>query len=100
MPTDQPDVFPSLRPGDSYGDTEHFDPDPSGRPHYRRRIILPIVFFAATCAATFLVGGLAFSLALMSTLTAHELGHFLQARRYGVPASLPYFIPMPFHFPT
>ena len=38
---------------------------------------------------------LAFSLALMTTLLAHELGHFLQARRYGVPASLPYFIPMP-----
>ena len=32
----------------------------------------------------------------MTTLLAHELGHFLQARRYGVPASLPYFIPMPF----
>jgi membrane-associated protease RseP (regulator of RpoE activity) len=32
----------------------------------------------------------------MFTLTAHELGHFIQAWRYGVPASLPYFIPMPF----
>ncbi len=31
----------------------------------------------------------------MTTLLAHELGHFLQARRYGVPASLPFFIPMP-----
>ena len=31
----------------------------------------------------------------MTTLLAHELGHYLQARRYGVPASLPYFIPMP-----
>ncbi len=31
----------------------------------------------------------------MTTLLAHELGHFFQARRYGVPASLPYFIPMP-----
>jgi membrane-associated protease RseP (regulator of RpoE activity) len=40
-------------------------------------------------------GGLAFSLALMTTLLAHEMGHYLQARRYGVPASLPYFIPMP-----
>jgi membrane-associated protease RseP (regulator of RpoE activity) len=32
----------------------------------------------------------------MSTLLAHELGHYLQARRYRVPASLPFFIPMPF----
>jgi membrane-associated protease RseP (regulator of RpoE activity) len=31
----------------------------------------------------------------MTTLLAHELGHYFQARRYGVPASLPYFIPMP-----
>ncbi len=31
----------------------------------------------------------------MLLLTAHELGHFLQALRYRVPASLPYFIPIP-----
>jgi membrane-associated protease RseP (regulator of RpoE activity) len=45
--------------------------------------------------STWLVGGFAFSLTLMTILLAHELGHFLQARRYHVPASLPYFIPMP-----
>ena len=61
----------------------------------RRRILLPVLLFAATCVSTWLVGGYAFSLPLMITLLAHELGHFLQARRYGVPASLPYFIPMP-----
>ncbi len=64
------------------------------RPH-RARNRLPILLFIATCLSTYLTGGLAFSLALMSTLLAHELGHYLQARRYGVPASLPYFIPMP-----
>jgi membrane-associated protease RseP (regulator of RpoE activity) len=31
----------------------------------------------------------------MTILLAHELGHYFQARRYRVPASLPYFIPMP-----
>src|SRR5258707_6258125 len=41
-------------------------------------------------------GGLAFSVALMTILLSHEFGHYLQARRYGVPATLPYFIPMPF----
>ena len=61
----------------------------------RPRRLLPIVLFVATGLSTFLVGGPAFSLALMLTLLAHELGHYLQARRYGVPASLPYFIPMP-----
>jgi membrane-associated protease RseP (regulator of RpoE activity) len=36
-----------------------------------------------------------FAGALMFTLLAHELGHYLQAHRYRVPASLPYFIPLP-----
>lgn len=44
---------------------------------------------------SFLTGGLKYSVALMAILTAHEMGHFLQARRYGVPASWPWFIPMP-----
>jgi membrane-associated protease RseP (regulator of RpoE activity) len=60
-----------------------------------RKLAVPIVLFIATCVSTWLVGGAAFSLALMTILTAHELGHYLQARRYSVPASLPYFIPMP-----
>lgn len=39
--------------------------------------------------------GLQYALPLMLILVCHEMGHFLQARRYGVPATLPYFIPMP-----
>lgn len=58
---------------------------------------LPTLLFLVTCVSTWWVGGWAFALALMSTLTAHEMGHFLQARRYRVPASWPYFIPMPFN---
>jgi membrane-associated protease RseP (regulator of RpoE activity) len=38
---------------------------------------------------------LAYAIAVMTILLAHEMGHYLQARRYRVPASLPYFIPMP-----
>jgi membrane-associated protease RseP (regulator of RpoE activity) len=64
-------------------------------PSPQRRILLPVLLFVATCLSTWIVGGLAFSLALMTILLAHELGHYLQCRRYGVPASLPYFIPMP-----
>ncbi|MEM9555378.1 MAG: site-2 protease family protein [Acidobacteriota bacterium] len=33
--------------------------------------------------------------ALLFILTAHEMGHFLQAVRYRVPTSLPFFIPLP-----
>jgi len=39
--------------------------------------------------------GLTYSLALLGMLFAHEMGHFLQAERYRVPVSYPYFIPMP-----
>ncbi|HET6880070.1 MAG TPA: site-2 protease family protein [Pirellulales bacterium] len=84
----------------------------------RRRIKLPAVLFVVTCLSTFFIGmigfdfltlitepiamvrdnwrqGLTYMLAVMGILLAHEMGHFLQAVRYGVPASLPYFIPLP-----
>src|SRR5258707_8704624 len=46
-----------------------------------------------TCALP--ISGLVYSGCVMGILGAHELGHFLQARRNGVPASLPFFIPFP-----
>ncbi|MCX7422279.1 MAG: site-2 protease family protein [Planctomycetia bacterium] len=46
-------------------------------------------------AAQTWLNGLKYSAALMAILFAHEMGHYLQARRYGVPASWPWFIPMP-----
>ncbi len=57
---------------------------------------LPLLLFVLTCLSTYLVGGPAFAAALLTILVAHELGHYVQARRYAVPASLPYFLPMPF----
>jgi len=39
--------------------------------------------------------GLPFSLAIMSILFCHEMGHYLTARYYGLDVSLPYFIPFP-----
>lgn len=43
----------------------------------------------------YLVTGLPFSLTLLTILLAHELGHYAACVRYGVDASLPYFIPAP-----
>jgi membrane-associated protease RseP (regulator of RpoE activity) len=79
-----------------------------------RRLWLPAILFALTCFSTFYVAGvrvdrsvsppeawidysagMTYMLAVMAILLAHELGHFLQAVRYRIPASLPYFIPMP-----
>ena len=39
--------------------------------------------------------GLPFSLTLMFILLAHEMGHYLFCVRYGVSATLPFFIPFP-----
>jgi membrane-associated protease RseP (regulator of RpoE activity) len=42
-----------------------------------------------------LMPGLKFSLSLLAILTAHEFGHYLYCRHYGVNATLPFFIPQP-----
>jgi len=77
----------------------------------RRRWKLPLILFVATCLSTLLVGiemsgvedgyltlllaGLSYSVPVMTILLCHEMGHFLQARRYGVYCSFPFFIPVP-----
>ncbi|MGI8897808.1 MAG: site-2 protease family protein, partial [Pyrinomonadaceae bacterium] len=42
-----------------------------------------------------LADGLIFSAALLAILAAHEMGHYVACRRYGVAATLPFFIPAP-----
>jgi membrane-associated protease RseP (regulator of RpoE activity) len=42
-----------------------------------------------------LIGGLPFMFSLMLFFFAHEMGHYLYCRRYGVYATLPFFIPAP-----
>lgn len=61
----------------------------------RRQWRTAIILFVLTLLSTFVMGGPVYALAVMFVLTTHELGHFLQARRYRVAASLPYFLPMP-----
>ncbi|HUR70306.1 MAG TPA: site-2 protease family protein [Candidatus Thermoplasmatota archaeon] len=41
------------------------------------------------------LGFLSFALPLMAILTVHEFGHYIWARKHGMEASLPFFIPVP-----
>ncbi|MBN1827516.1 MAG: site-2 protease family protein [Candidatus Eisenbacteria bacterium] len=54
------------------------------------------VLFTLTLLSTALVGGVAYSIALIAILLTHEMGHYLTARRHRIPATLPFFLPMPF----
>lgn len=93
-------------------------------PTDRREWLLPAVLFGFTLLSTLVVGGakagspwtvadlptllahpsklgehlvrgIPFSIAMLAILGCHEFGHYLTARRHGIDASLPYFIPFP-----
>lgn len=84
------------------------------------RTRLHVLLFGATCLTTFAAGavgwepvivgvdadlagqvaehwqrGLVYMVAVMAVLAAHEAGHFIAARLHGIPATLPFFIPIP-----
>lgn len=63
-------------------------------PWYYARVVVEIVRYALS--HPHLLGqGLIFSGSLLAILTAHEFGHYLFCRYYGVDATLPFFIPQP-----
>lgn len=84
------------------------------------RLRLHALLFIATCLTTFAAGvvgwqpviagvdaglgeqfaehwprGLLYMVAVMGVLAAHEAGHFVAARVHAIPATLPFFIPIP-----
>jgi membrane-associated protease RseP (regulator of RpoE activity) len=56
---------------------------------------LNVLLFVLTFLSTWLTQGVSYAVAIMTILLAHEMGHYIQARRYNVSATLPYFIPFP-----
>ncbi|MEZ5429191.1 MAG: site-2 protease family protein [Pyrinomonadaceae bacterium] len=61
--------------------------------HYFHLIVSTVLALWADPAV--LKYGLSFSLSLLFILTAHESGHYIACRIYGVDATLPFFIPLP-----
>lgn len=63
-------------------------------PTYYWRLVSGLLSLAVA-NPNLLKSGLAFSTTLLTILTAHEMGHYLACRYYGVTATLPFFIPAP-----
>ena len=92
------------------------DPElPPDGPRERRTAVL--LFVATLCCVFYVYGSqwaggdplgdaavawesLQFAGTLMAILLAHEMGHYLVARRHGFRLSLPYFLPVPVGFGT
>jgi len=95
-----------------------FPPDSVGRA--RRRLRVQATLYLLTACTTFAAGvvgwqpmllgfdddvlarsgaewprGLLYMVAVMAVLTAHEAGHFIAARWHRIPATLPFFLPVP-----
>ncbi len=108
--------LPSEKPAQSLELTAQPVPQPP-----KRKIILPAILFLATIITTTgagyfwhvgfvsqssgealerfapldLLNGLPFALTILMILLAHEMGHYLTCRYYGIDATLPYVIPAP-----
>lgn len=63
-------------------------------PEYYLRIVTSLLSFSLL-HPHILVAAISFSISLLLILTAHEMGHYLACRYYGVDATLPFFIPAP-----
>jgi membrane-associated protease RseP (regulator of RpoE activity) len=97
-------------------EAESGDPEQSGELNWRT----PALLFALSVVSIFYAGarsavppeatilqtiarlhtGWSFAIPLVTILLVHEFGHYIAARVHRVPASLPYFLPLPIGFGT
>ncbi len=73
--------------------------------HGESRIHINVILFLITVISTVFAGylfgggklidGIAFAIALLAIVGSHETAHYFAARKHGVNATLPYFIPAP-----
>jgi membrane-associated protease RseP (regulator of RpoE activity) len=62
---------------------------------WTRRTWIHVLLFVLTVASTWYYGGPSYSIPVVLILLGHEMGHYLMSRRYGMEATLPFFIPFP-----
>ncbi|HEX3012822.1 MAG TPA: site-2 protease family protein [Methanobacterium sp.] len=72
----------------------------SGESKVHLNIFLFLVTIVTTVSAGYLLGrniwdGIAFSISLLAIVGFHETAHYFAAKKHGVKATLPYFIPAP-----
>ena len=109
---------------ESFPAPEYLSAPQPEKPRFRLALLLLFVTFATTLWAgslwhvSFLLGGghsspgaaglagwpnlvlgLPYAITVLAILLAHELGHYLTCRFYGIRATLPYAIPAPVPFP-
>jgi len=85
------------------GDYQHYPYTQPSKRRFRLRLFgLPhdkpyinVILFVLTIFSTYVTAGFWYALPVIAILLAHEMGHYLMCRRYGVTATLPFFIPFP-----
>jgi membrane-associated protease RseP (regulator of RpoE activity) len=102
--TDTP-FAPTPTPGPEYASPEYWaEVRAAGLPSPWRGALPNFISLVLTVTSVYFVGassdlgpsgGIRLVLGLMSILTAHEMGHYVACRLYGVNATLPFFIPAP-----
>lgn len=83
----------------SFVPPEQWASGPAARPprrwHSGRQIFLAVLLFLLTAGSTYITWGPAYCIGILLILLSHEMGHYLMCRRYGLIATLPFFIPLP-----
>jgi len=86
----------------TYGNADHDDAGWTVIPQKKQNIKLHVLLFVLTICTTYMValgdgplGALWYSLGIITILLTHEMGHYVMAKRHGIPTTLPYFIPIP-----
>lgn len=62
---------------------------------FAKRWLLHVVLFVATFLTATAIQGPLYAVAILTILLAHEMGHFMLCRHYGVATTFPLFIPFP-----